>query len=767
MHGRIGQQGAIRLGDSNSAMHGTTEAARPRISDTAAFGLLTGAFFVSGFAALLYQVVWQRMLGIFAGSDAVTAALVVGAFLLGLGLGSLAATGLADRLSARRAALAFAGCELAIALFALASRPFLYDLMALRLAPHVSSEVTIFALCVAGLLVPTFAMGLSLPLLAKAVVPRIEAAAQRIGLLYGVNTLGAAAGALLGGFVLVGHLGFEGALWTGAALNLSAGVVAVLLAPTLPSHRVARAARPAPAVGGGLPGWAALVFTSGFLIVALEIVWLRVLGLSAQNNAYVFALVLGVFLLADGLGLVVGARLVHRVTDLRGTFLRLQGVALLAALAGLAALWAAYPLVDPLRVDRFRFEVGPMLLVAVASVVLVGPAAFLLGMTFPITQRAVQQDLGSLGMRVALVNLANILGNAAGSMVAGLVLLHFLGTAGTLMALGGLALGLVLLALPGPRRPATLAVAGVLGAAVLLFPANPTFWGRIHGVTAGQTSILAEDRSGVALLRADADGRSPLFIGGHAQSRIPFHPHHYFLGALGPALHPKPENVLIIGVGSGGTPFGGGWNPATRQIEAIELVGAVYEVIHAHAAANPTAVTAALTQDPRFRLRLGDGRRALLEGDELYDVIEADAILPQTSHSGMLYSVEFLRQVSARLAPGGLFVQWAPTERVVASFRAAFPHGVMLRPVSVLVGSDRPVPFDAERLRATLASPAFLAHARAAGVDTSGFPGLFEQPVEVWSPATPPPEADANQDLFPRDEYYLNNAVRAPLAASP
>jgi hypothetical protein len=91
----------------------------------------------------------------------------------------------------------------------------------------------------------------------------------------------------------------------------------------------------------------------------------------------------------------------------------------------------------------------------------------------------------------------------------------------------------------------------------------------------------------------------------------------------------------------------------------------------------------------------------------------------------------------------------------------------MLRPVSVLVGSDRPVPFDADKLRATLESPAFLAHARAAGVDTSGFAALFAQPVEVWSPATPPPQAEANEDLFPRDEYYLNNVVRGPRAALP
>lgn len=741
-------------------MHGTSRPAGTRLSDTATFALLTASFFVSGFAALLYQVVWQRMLGIFAGSDAVTAALVVGAFLLGIGLGSLAATGLADRLSARQAALAFAGCEVAIALFAIASKPFLYDLLALRLGPVLSGQAAIFAACVAGLLFPTFAMGLSLPLLAKAVVPRIEAAAERIGLLYGMNTLGAAAGALVGGFVIVGHLGFQGALWVGAALNLSAAVVAVLLAPGLPTHRVARAAAPA-VTGGGLPGWAALVFASGFLIVALEIVWLRVLGLSAQNNAYVFALVLGVFLLADGAGLVVGARVIHRVRDLRGSFLRLQGVALLAALAGLAILWAIYPALDVLQVEKFRFDAWPMVLVALLTALLVGPAAFLLGLTFPITQRAVQQDLGSLGMRVALVNLANILGNAAGGMVAGLALLHYVGTAGTLAALAGVALALTMLALPGPRRGATLAVAGTLGAAILLFPGNEKFWARIHGVKPGQGAILAEDRSGVALLRNDG-AYAPLFIGGYAQSRLPFHPHHYFLGVLGPALHPAPASILILGVGSGGTPFGAAWNPATRLVDAIELVGSVYGVIRAHAAANPNAVTAAMLRDPKFRLRLGDGRRALLQGDTRYDVIEADAILPQTSHSGLLYSVEFLRQVGARLAPGGLFVQWAPTERVVAGFMRAFPYGVLLRPISVLVGSDRPVPFDRARLNAILSDPAFVAHARIAGADTSGFAALFAEPAMVWTPETPRPAVAPNEDLFPRDEYYLNNTVRGP-----
>jgi MFS family permease len=517
-------------------------------------------------------------------------------------------------------------------------------------------------------------------------------------------------------------------------------------------------------VGGSLAGWTALVFASGFLIVALEIIWLRILGLSAQHNAYVFALILGVFLVADGLGLVVGARLVHRIADLRGTFLRMQGVAVLAALAGVALFWGIYgwqPFAAVMAVDNFRFDAAPMLVVAASSLVLVGPAAFLLGMTFPITQAAVQRDLGSLGFRVAIVNLGNILGNAVGGIAAGLVLLHFFGTAGALVVIGLIALGLTLAAFAGPRRARTVLVGGALATAMLLFPSNQALWARIHGVGDTQRALLAEDRSGVALLRLDPTG-GPLFIGGHAQSRIPFHPHHYFLGALGPALHLAPKQVMVIGVGSGGTPFAGGWNPATERIRAVELVAPVYEVIRDYAALHPDSAPARMLRDPRFVLEVGDGRRDLLAGEARYDVIEADAILAQTSHSGMLYSVEFLKGVAEKLNPGGLFVQWAPTGRVVESFLEAFPYVVMLRPISALIGSDRPITVDPALLASRLSDPAFRAWAQAAGVDPDRFPAMFAEPPVTWGPPRNRAVGEANHDLFPRDEYYLNNSVIPP-----
>ncbi|MBM3525669.1 MAG: hypothetical protein FJX57_22190, partial [Alphaproteobacteria bacterium] len=380
-------------------------------ADAIVMAALAAAFFASGFAALLYQTIWQRMLGMFAGSDAVTAAIVVGAFLLGLGLGSLAASLFVDRLGMRKAALGFAACEVVVAAFALLSRPFLYDLVVERLGPLLTSRWEVFGVCFLGLLAPTLMMGLSLPLLSKAVVARIDSAASRIGLLYGINTAAAGLGALVGGWYIIGTIGFESALWLGALLNLLAGVLAVLILPLLPraepvaapaaitpAHEPQPATARTEAAGFGLGTWTVLVFASGFFIVALEILWVRILGMTAQANAYVFSLILGVFLLADGLGVVAGSRWVKRLDDTRGPFFLVQGWAAVYALLSLVALWLAYdwaPFAAVLGVDQPRMHFPALWWVILLVVLIVAPPAYLLGLSFPLVQKAVQRDLSS------------------------------------------------------------------------------------------------------------------------------------------------------------------------------------------------------------------------------------------------------------------------------------------------------------------------------------------------------------------------------------
>jgi predicted membrane-bound spermidine synthase len=732
--------------------------------------VLAIAFFASGFSALLCQIVWQRMLGIFAGSDTVSASLVVGAFLAGLGLGSVIGAKVAERLSPRAALFGFVVAEAGVAAFALLSPPFLYELLATRLAGVVDAPAAIFALCFAGLVVPTTLMGLSLPLLSRAVATSLGDVAERIGRLYGLNTVGAGAGALLGGWVIVGSAGFVGALAIAAALNVAAAALAATLHRSLPGAPAAARARGAdatPGAFGGLALWCGLVFVSGYVIVALEIVWVRVLGQIGTFHAYLFPTVLGIFLIADGLGIAVASRLVRRFADPRPAFFVTQaGGYALAAFLLLAAWWAVpeRPLVDVLSVDLERVRLLGFAVMLALAILVVGPPAFLIGMTFPFVQRAVQQDLSQVGARVGWVQLANIAGNAAGAIVTGLLTLHWLGTAGTMRLLALLSVLLVVgwLAAGSVRRRGPEIAAGLACAvALMLLPGNAAFWSRLHLERPGGPVAWAEDRSGVAFYREDrgAGGAvdAPFFIQGFSQGRVPFLSIHQFLGAVGPLVHPDARRVLVIGVGSGGTPWSAGVRPQTR-VDAIELVGPVLALHRDIARMHPDGPSARMLAEPRWRLVEGDGRRLLARESGRWDVIEADALLPEASLSGLLYSREFLQRARARLAPGGLYVQWTPTCRSVDTFRRVFPHAVLVLPARVMLGSDAPIAPDVDAWARRFADPQVRAHLSAGGADAPSFDALARR-VLLWQ-GTGDASAAPLTDLHPRDEFFRNHPRR-------
>jgi spermidine synthase len=457
---------------------------RDRIRRSVLFGL----FFLSGAAALVYQTAWHRLLGLFAGADTIAAALVVGAFLLGLGIGSLAAGLLADRLSRRAALVAFALCEVGIAAFAVASPWLYYDVIYRELLPLSSSRGVIFAVVFAGLLWPTFLMGCSLPFLSKAVVSEIAGSARLIGWLYGLNTMGAGVGAFVGGWFLIGMLGFDKAVYVGAALNLVVAAGGLLLARGLglredaPRPTAKRVDDPAGDLAGGIVWrWSLLVFISGFLIVALQIVWYRLIGVLLQSNGYSFSLVLSVFLLGDAAGLLVGARTIDRIADPRRFFFLMQGLATALALAGAWFVYLAIGIgiLPATFVDHDIMSGRPadVALIVLLLAVVVLPASFIMGFSFPVVQKAVQRDIDRLGQRVGLVQLANIVGNSAGSLVAGLLLLDLVGTAGTLKLLVAIGLGFAILQIASARStgwaypPAVLLVLGLA-----LFPLDAAFW---------------------------------------------------------------------------------------------------------------------------------------------------------------------------------------------------------------------------------------------------------------------------------------------------
>jgi spermidine synthase len=723
--------------------------------------VLFAAFFVSGFCALLYQTAWQRLLGLFTGADVRSVTIIVAAYLAGLGVGSLLGGLVADRLDSRRAVQLYGLCNLGIATFALATRLLFYDLLFLQLHTFAADPAVLIVIAVVSLLLPTTLMGLSLPLLTRALARALDETPQLVGRLEATNILGATMGALVGGWFLIGTLGFDGASFLGALLSASVAAAAFGAARAFPASD--GLARHGPTIRkrptASLWGWCALVCASGFLAIGLQVIWFRLLSVPVQSQAYTFATLVAIVLLGDGIGTSVGARLVRRVGDVRRLFLLTQGAVALYALGSVLVLHLAYATFD---IPRFSVGLGasdvPSLLLTFGlPLLLMLPPSVLIGLTLPLVQKAVQVQAGDVGRRVGLLQVANLVGNVAGAVLTGILLLDTLGTAGTLALFGMVGLGFVAAEMlreqAATARVAPLAFAGAIGLLIAAFPSNTALWSSLHGGAARET-IVAEDSTGVTVLVAHEQA-AVIHAGGEEQGRIPFLDVHAVLGAVPALSHPKPTNVLIIGIGSGGTPTAAGLRPETMQITAVELVGSQLPALGALAETNHGAPLGVLFGDPRYTLEVGDGRRALSLRDEHYDLVQADAIQPWKAGSGLLYSREFFEQARERLAPGGVMAQWTPTTRTRDTFMAVFPYGAQIGDI-LMIGGNQPVTYDPVTLLARLHDERVQAHLARSGIDIERVRAFVRaQPVTFWTPQTAR-NGTINTDLLPRDEYFLN-----------
>jgi predicted membrane-bound spermidine synthase len=779
-------------------------AARPATgSERRAFAVLLAVFFASGFAALLYQVIWQRLLAIFSGADVFSVTIVVAAFMGGLGCGNFAGGHLADRVSRAACLALFAAAELAIALFALASKALYYDLLYGKLGGAALPAPLLAFVLFLAVVWPTFFMGVSLPLLARGLTPTLDAAARVVGSLYGWNTLGAAAGALATSWWLLRRFDLETCLRIGALLNLGCAASVWLLRRGLaagpPAERPAAEPGPAPAAQGpvfGLGVWLLLYALSGAVALSLEIAWFRVLGVMVKSTSFTFGTLLAIYLAGVASGSLVGARAVARgVARPAARFLALQaGVGLWAGLSlalfvwgvdrveALRPLWRFFAESEPLRIASALQEIAlhPLDfwtrlspgarearllrdLYVLLPLALIGPPTFLMGLSFPYLQKAVQTDALHLGRRVGWLQTANIAGSLAGSVLTGFALLPLLGTSGTFRLLAALSGVFVLLWARARRgaagsRPALAAGVAAVVLAVAVLPRGDALWAKLHGAHP-QHVLVAEDASGVSLIRPGGPGGPGhlVFSGGLALSHFPygtFGGTHTLLGALPILLHPAPRRVAVIGLGSGDTSFAAGGRPEVETVETIEIVGSQLDVLRAFERGHGYGGLRALFSDPRFRFVVGDGRTHVRRDADRYDVIEADALRPSSAYAGNLYSREYFALLRRSLRPGGFAVSWLPTERARDTLVHSFPHVLVLGDIGI--GSETPIAFDREALLARCAEAPVRDHYRAAGIDLCR---LVERelerhpPVAIGPDAPRAPGADLNSDLFAKDEF--------------
>lgn len=726
---------------------------------------LAAAFVASGAAALVYQVAWQRILALQSGVGIYSVAAIVSAFLLGLGAGSHGGGVVSGRLSRRGARRAFALVELAVGIFGAASTWIYYDVLYARV-PWLYAPVSRAALVhFAVLLPPTFLMGMSLPLLARATMAEPRTAGRTLGLLYGVNLVGAAAGALLASWVLIRYFGIRGATFAAAGANVFAALAGNIAGWRAPAFETDSDRPEVPALGRAGPtlrSWTALYALSGFVALSLEIVWFRILDVGLKSNAFTFGTVLSAYLLGCAAGCLAAARRADAVARPLEAFLVLQCALVAYAGAGVVLLgWLpdGTPLLGWFEAYwrgelavRFGLKDWPgmLRLYGLLPLALFGPPTFLMGASFPLLQRAVQDDPATAGRKVGSLQAANIAGCVAGSLLVGLVSLGAIGTTGTMRLLLGC--GAVFAAI-GARTawPRLFFVAGAaLLALALAVPGQGRLWMRLHGrpETAG---VVAEDATGVAALIALPDGERGVFVNGKHHSSIPFGGMHTRLGAAPAIIHPAPRDVAIVGLGSGDTAWAAGCRAETRSLTVFEISGGQPRLLREFAAGGGYPTLSSFLADPRLRIVIEDGRRAIQSAAARYDVIEADALWPSVAYSGNLYSVEFFAMCALRLAPGGVLCTWAPTPRVYASFVTALPYVIGLGDQELLVGSNEPLPIDREAWRARLADPAVRAYLGEPGAASTQW--VLDR-LRPWHRAgRRQPERERNRDLFPRDEF--------------
>ena len=729
----------------------------PRSNGSRQLAPVAGLVFLSGAVSLVYEVLWLKELSLLFGSTAYAASTTLAVFFLGLAVGSALFGRWSPRL--RSPMRAYAWIELGIAAaaalyFVLLEAYFqlygpLYDALADRPAAFNAFRV---ALATLVLLPPAALMGGTLPVLGQLLVRQPDQLGRYGSLLYAVNTIGAAAGAFLAGFVLPLVLGFDRAYLLAMAVNVAVAGLAWRLsqvegrgAAPDPRHRehdpdrqrrsqvdghraapdadvpadrrrqpnrrpgVARRRPPAGAGAAG-PWWllAGVAGLSGMFALGLEVLWTRMFAQVLQNSVYTFSTVLVVFLAA----LATGSAIANRLCRVRAAPARVLWMLLTLSGLGVAATPFAF---HHLTAGLTTLSTGDGWLPYVFSIfanttlLLFVPTA-LMGAVFPYLLRAAEGSPAAPGAVIGRLGALNTAGGVVGALAAGFVLL---GTIGLWNSVRLIAAGYLVLALASAWRGwttprARLApAAATLGALALLGTALDASRLSVVGVNAdrGETLLATwEGPDGVVAVIERAGYR-----------RIEMN-NFYTLGGTGaiepeqnqallPLMtHPDPRRVFLLGLGTGITAGAALRHPVERL-----LVCEIAPDVIAAAATYFNAASGGLFTDPRASVRACDARNHLLGTAERYDAIIADLFVPWRAGVGSLYSREHFEAARERLTAGGLFVQWLPLfqvsrrefDLVARTMLAVFEQVTLWRgtfspasPFVALVGAAEPTRLD-------------------------------------------------------------------------
>jgi spermidine synthase len=709
-------------------------------------GLLLLTVFFTNLLSLSCQVIWLRKISYLFGSTAAVFSTVLSVFLLGLASGALAAGRAADRSQRpwRLLGLILIGlgawCALSLPVFE-AGRSLYLALFPGNLAPLPAALAKLVVVFLA-MIAPTFAIGAVFPLAVRLYGRDLGSVGHDLSLVYGLDTLGAAVGALLAGFVLVPKAGLSASTWIlGLAAAGLGSLILAMKAERAPSGRKERKerhqAQPAePAAAEGSPVRLKILLTTFFLTggaaLLLETGWNRFFSLLNGTHVYSTSTVLAGFLLGIGAGSLLMAKRIDRIRDPYAVVAYLYAAIALSGMLVFRSgdLFArAYFKVFAWSGGYYAFQLTICLLIGLIVIL----ATLAMGANFPLVARLATRAGAERGTSAGRVFFVNTLGAVLGAFLAELVLLPAWGFPGlmlTALAVYTLAAIAFLAMSPSPKRRVHAgACAAILALAALLSPAVTPFQMPFHalyyhGLRAGSWEKYEAEIRALRLIterqgfygQVAVVGLGPDLLLKHngktdASTSIRDNRTQILLGHLPMLFHPKPQRVLAIGLGGGFTLRALVHHPSLVRITAVEIDPLVVETARRHFAPfNDRAL-----DDPRVRVAQNDGRNFVDGTEERYDVITSEPPNIWVAGVSGLFTREFYSSAAAHLNSGGILCQWVPLyemERedfriMLHTLTSVFPQATFWQVGSdlVILASKDPFQVEFDQVLAKLAQP--------------------------------------------------------------
>jgi spermidine synthase len=720
-------------------------------------------FFLSGSAALMYQIIWVRSFSLIFGGSHLAVTTVLTVFMGGLALGSYLVGRYAQRYSSSPLRL-YGWIELGIALSAvfcmllIKTFPSIYIPLANFIPESAFYLTTIRILFVAfAIIIPTTLMGATLPLLSGFLARQKKIIGLHLSLLYAINTLGAVVGAAVAGFLLLPNISVSTTAMIAVSLNLLVGMAC--MQPYLfkkfddenppssapfqekssltPNNASDNFVAKAILIGIGI---------SGFCALGYEVLWSRVLSIVIGASTYGFTIILVSFLAGIGCGsLFYGFINKYSKQETNWKIARI-GFGFIQIMIGIAALAVSVKLLDLPTTKSFVmkflfskdfsvFNARLFASIVVAFAYMFVPA-FLMGIAFPMAGKIHALASSNTCRATGDVLSYNTIGAILGSALSGFLFIYAVGIERSLQIfiILNIGLGITMLASLSKNhliRWGVLCMPAFMLCIVLFYPQSWKLWNQkwfavykaneMEGNVTPQmlrsilanTQVLYYGEGAQAIVSSVKTGDYQGFItnGRTESSNTPADLQCvYTLGHLPMLLAKSPKNIFVLGTGAGVTLGATSVHPGVEKITLVEIEPKVLGVAKTFDRYNHNVL-----ENPKLKVVFNDGRNFLLTTKEKFDVITADPIHPWFSGAGYLYTDEYFKLAASRLNTGGVICQWVPIyelteanlKSILATFRKNFKYTMLwlTQYDAELVGSNDPILLDEVELERRINAP--------------------------------------------------------------